>query len=128
MGYSIVWDQRDCKVLYTHIATYTDLLEAIIAIHVHPDFSRLKRVVHDLSLVREVDASGKDATILASHELGARFTNPGLLMAVVSDREDIAGYVQCFNSLTRLSVVVLADQAALQHWLTQTKPLPWAAA
>lgn len=128
VGYSIAWEQRDCTVRYTHKATFTDLLEAVIAIHADPDFSILKRLVHDLRPVREIDTSGKDASILASHALGARFTNPGLLTAVVSDREDVAGYVQCFNGLTRLSVVVLDDKAALQHWLVQTKPLPGAAA
>lgn len=119
MGYSIAWEQRDCTVRYTDRVTFSDLLAAVKAIHADPDFSVLKRVIHDVSAAGEVDASDVDLSTLASHELGARFTNPGLLIAVVSDHEDIARFAKCFNELTRLEIPVFPDHSALQHWRMQ---------
>lgn len=119
MGYSIAWEQRECTVRYTDRVTFSDLLAAVKAIHADPDFSVLKRVVHDVSEAVEVDDSDVDLSALASHELGARFTNPNLLIAVVSDRPDIAQLAKCFNALTRLEIPVFPDRTAAQQWRMQ---------
>lgn len=121
VGYSIEWRQRDCVVRYTDKVAFSDLLAAVTTIHADPDFSLLKRVVHDVSAAAEVDPTSIDLSVLASHELGARFTNPALLIAVVSDREDIVQFAKCFNALTRLDIPVFPDHASMQRWLEQTR-------
>lgn len=116
MSYTIAWEKRGICVAYTGIVGFQEFMDAILAIHNHPDYAMFRYAIHDMSQVSKLDFSEVNMTQLQAQELGARYTNPGIKASVVTDNAAMCDMVRQFSSLTNLYVGLLQNLEQAREW------------
>jgi hypothetical protein len=115
MAYTIVQEKRGALVVHADNVTFNDMMGAIMSIHSNPDYASFKYVIHDM-LQAKLDFSGVDMTVIVSHELGARYTNPHIRIAVVSVDATMVEYTNAFSKMTKATVGVFPDVESSRAW------------
>lgn len=116
MTYSISWEPRGVYLAYQGKVSFADFLGAVLAIHADSNYASIKYVIHDMLQATELDFAGLDMTAMVAHELGARFTNPGVRPAVVSGNPDMQAVTRAFSELTGLAVGFFDTVTAARAW------------
>ena len=121
MAYTIVQEKRGALVVHADHVTFNDMMGAIMSIHSNPDYASFKYVVHDM-LQAKLDFSDVDMTVIVSHELGARYTNPNIKIAVVTVDTAMVEYTKAFATMTKAQVGIFPDLAAARQWTQVPNP------
>ncbi len=116
MAYSIVWEKRGACVSYLGRVSFAEFMGAVLEIHAHSNYASTRYVIHDMLGASELDFTGLDMTAMVAHELGARFTNPGVRAAVVSSNADMEQATRAFSALTQLDVGFFGTLQAARTW------------
>jgi len=119
MTYAIHWGADALLITYTEKTTYAEFMEVVQKIHASPDFKRVRRVIHDLHAT-EIDVTDANISYLAAHELGARFTNPHVKLALVTSHPSMHHLANEFHKLTNLDVSIFEHLDDATHWSKQT--------
>ena len=122
MAYSVSWEKRGPFITYLGRVTFEEFMGAVMSVHNHPDYAVFHYVIHDMTGTSEFDFSGVDMTAIVSHELGARFTNARVKVAVVTLNPTMAQHTETFAKLTRVPIAVMSTVAQARDWVTQPKP------
>jgi hypothetical protein len=115
MAYTIVQEKRGALIVHADKVTFNDMMAAIFSIHTNPDYVLFKYVIHDM-LQAQLDFSGVDMTVIVSHELGARYTNPNIRIAVVTVDATMVEYTRTFAKLTKAKIDVFPDIPSARQW------------
>lgn len=115
MAYTIVQEKRGAVIVHADKVTFNDMMGAIISIHSNPDYATFKFVIHDM-LRAKLDFSEVDMTVIVSHELGARYTNPHVKVAVVTADPQMVEYTLAFGAMTKVEVQVFSDLENSRRW------------
>lgn len=111
MSYSIAWESRGTLIAYSGVVNFQDVMGAVFAIHQNPRYAHFKYAIHDMSMAERLDFTGVDMTQIVAHEMGARYTNPGIKVAIVTADPEMATRVETFTALTKLEIRLLASLA-----------------
>ena len=117
MAYSISWEKRGPCITYQGRVNFAEFMGAVMSVHSNSEYATLHYVIHDMTAVLELDFSGVDMTTIVSHELGARFTNPRVRVAVVSSDPTMAELTQAFGTLTQVPIALLASVQEARDWV-----------
>jgi hypothetical protein len=118
MSYSISWEKRGPFITYQGSLGFAEFMGAIMSVHCHPDYASFQYVIHDMTGTTAFDFTGVDMTTIVSHELGARFTNSRVKVAVVSQDPTMAQHTETFGKLTQVPIVVLSNVELAREWVT----------
>jgi hypothetical protein len=118
LAYSIIWERNSACIGYQGRVTFAEFMGAVLEIHAHSNYASTKYVIHDMLGAAELDFSGLDMTSMVAHELGARFTNPGVRPAVVSCDPAMEQATRAFSALTQLEVGFFTTVEAARAWST----------
>ncbi|RFO95318.1 hypothetical protein DIC66_19000 [Rhodoferax lacus] len=118
MAYTINWERNGAYICYQDRVTFAEFMGAVLEIHADINYITTKYVIHDMLAASELDFSGLDMTAMVAHELGARFTNPGVRPAVVSSDPNMEASTRAFSDLTRLEVGFFSTVAQARAWVT----------
>jgi hypothetical protein len=121
MAYTIVQEKRGALIVHADHVTFKDVMGAIMSIHSNPDYASFKYVLHDM-LQAKLDFSDVDMTVIVSHELGARYTNPNIKIAVVTDDAAMVEYTEAFARMTKAQVGIYSDMASARQWAQALNP------
>jgi hypothetical protein len=121
MAYTIVQEKRGALVVHADHVTFNDLMGAIMSIHSNPDYASFKYVVHDM-LQAQLDFSGLDMTVIVSHEIGARYTNPHIKIAVVTVDAMMVEHTEAFAKMTKAHIGIYPDLASARQWAQAINP------
>lgn len=116
MAYAIVWERHGACIRYQDTVTFSEFMNVVLEIHAHSNYATTKYVIHDMLGASALDFSGLDMTAMVAHELGARFTNPGVRPAVVSQDPMMEQMTRAFSTLTQLDVGFFSDLAQARAW------------
>jgi len=116
MGHSIAWEKFGTCITYSGLVTFMDFMSAVLAIHMNPNYSTFKYAIHDMSQATELDFSQVDMTQIVAHELGARYTNPGVRAGVVTSNPEMRKIVETFSKLTKLEVGIFDTLEQARVW------------
>lgn len=119
MTHSIHWGADALLITYTEKTTFAEFMEVVQKIHASPDYKRVRSVIHDMQAT-EIDVADANVSYLAAHELGARFTNPHVKLALVTSHPVMLQLAQEFRKLTNLEVSVFEHLDDATHWSKQT--------
>jgi len=117
MGHSIAWEKRGTCISYSGVVTFKDFMSAVLSIHMSPDYGTFKYAIHDMSAATALDFSQVDMSQIVAHELGARYTNPGVMAAVVTVNPDMRKTVEIFSQLTKLHVGLFDTLEQARAWV-----------
>lgn len=115
MAYTIVQERRGAVIVHVDKVTFNDMMGAIMSIHNNPEYASFKYVIHDM-LGAQLDFSGVDMTRIVSQELGARYTNPHVKVAVVTVNPQMMEYTLAFGAITKVAVQVFSDTQEARQW------------
>lgn len=118
MAYAIAWERHGVYVGYRDRVTFAEFMEVVLEIHADIHYATTRYVIHDMLAASELDFSGLDMTAMVAHELGARFTNPGVRPAVVSCDPTMAEKTKAFCALTQLEVGFFATLPEARAWVS----------
>jgi MFS superfamily sulfate permease-like transporter len=104
MAHLATWERFECNVSYSGEVTFAEFIGAVISIHAHPQYSNLKYVIHDMSAVSNLDFSGIDMIEIVAHELGARYTNSKVRVAIVTSDTRAKEKIMEFKALTGIEI------------------------
>ena len=121
MSNSVSWENHGCFIAYSDRVTFSEFFGTIIAIHADENYSRVTFVIHDMTRVTTFDFSDVNMVEIASHELGARFTNPNVRPAVVSTNPTMIEMTRDFSELTRLLIGIFPTVAEAMVWVNRTQ-------
>ena len=125
MAYAIVWERHGACIRYQDTVTFSEFMDVVLEIHAHANYASTKYVIHDMLGASVLDFSGLDMTAMVAHELGARFTNPGVRPAVVSQDPMMEQMTRAFSALTQLDVVCVPSVQEARAWIDRsTAPRP----
>lgn len=122
MAYSISWEKRGPFITYQGRVTFEEFMGAVTSVHSHPDYAVFQHVIHDMTGTLEFDFSGVDMTTIVSHELGARFTNPRVRIAVVTLDPLMAQYTETFAKFTQVPISLMATVEQAREWVSRPNP------
>lgn len=117
MGHSIAWEKYGTCIRYSGVVTFKDFMSAVLSIHMNPNYGTFKYAIHDMSAASMLDFSQVDMTQIVAHELGARYTNPGVRAAVVTGNPEMRKAVETFSSLTHLQVGLFDTLEQARAWV-----------
>ena len=117
MAYSISWEKRGACITYLGRVTFAEFMGAVMSVHSNPDYATLQYVIHDMSAASELDFSEVDMTTIVSHELGARFTNPRVRVAVVSLDPTMGTLTHTFGNITQVPITLVESLQQARDWL-----------
>ncbi|NVO06195.1 MAG: hypothetical protein HXX19_09855 [Rhodoferax sp.] len=117
MTYAIAWEHQGATIRYTESVSFGEFMEAVLKIHANPNYAALKYVIHDMLGASHLDFDSVDMTAMVAHELGARYTNPGVRPVVVSDNPLMQEKTRIFSDITRLEVGFCHSLAAARAWV-----------
>jgi hypothetical protein len=123
LTHSIAWEHHGVCITYQGPVGFAEFMGAVLAIHADSNYATLKYVIHDMLAVTELDFSGLDMTAMVAHELGARYTNPGVRPVVVSGDPAMEEKTRLFSILTHLDVGFYPTMEAARAWAAG-KPVP----
>jgi hypothetical protein len=121
MSNTVSWERRGCFIAYSDHVTFSEFFGAIIAIHADENYNQVAFVIHDMTRVTTFDFSDVNMIKIASHELGARFTNPNVRPAVVSTNPTMIEMTKVFSELTKLQVGIFPTVTEARAWIIQTQ-------
>ena len=116
MAYTIVQEKRGALVVHADKVIFNDMMGAIMSIHSNPDYALFRYVIHDM-LQAQLDFSAVDMTVIVSHEIGARYTNPNIKIAVVTVDDTMVTYSRNFAKITKAEVEIFSNVAAARQWV-----------
>lgn len=123
VSYSIVWERNGVYIAYRDRVNFAQFLGVVLQIHADANYATTKYVIHDMLAATELDFSDLDMTAMVAQELGARFTNPGVRPAVVSNNPTMQEKTRDFSALTRLEVGFFSSLPEARAWATaETAP------
>jgi hypothetical protein len=116
LAYSIVWERHGAYIGYRGQVSFAEFMGAVLEIHANSNYATTRYVIHDMLGAAELDFSGLDMTAMVAHELGARFTNPGVCPSVVSSDPAMEQATRTFSALTHLAVGFFSTLDAARAW------------
>lgn len=119
MSYSIQWERYGVYIGYQGGVNFRDFMEVVLTVHADANYATTRYVIHDM-LAAELDFSDLDMTAMVAQELGARFTNPNVRPAVVSNDPTMEEKTRLFTALTGLEVGFFQSLAQARAWTTGT--------
>lgn len=119
MAYSISWEKRGPFITYLGRVTFAEFMGAIMSVHSHPDYATIQYVIHDMTGTSDLDFAQVDMTTIVSHELGARFTNPRVKVAVVSQDPTMGSLTDAFGKLTQVPIALLTSVQEARDWVAK---------
>ena len=119
MSNTVSWDHHGCFIAYSERVTFSEFMGTIYAIHADENYNRVTFVIHDMTRVTDLDFSGVNMAEIASHELGARFTNPNVRPAVVSSDPTMGVLTAVFSEMTKLDVGLFPTVDEAIVWVSQ---------
>jgi len=122
MPYSVSWEKRGPLITYLGRVSFAEFMGAVMSVHSHPDYAVFQYVIHDMTGTSEFDFSGVDMTAIVSHELGARFTNPRVKVAVVTLDPTMAQHTETFAKFTQVPIALMSTLTQARDWVTQANP------
>ena len=91
MPYSITWDEHGAYRRFCGIITKDDVRQSFKELHEHPEYERLRCILHDETQVTGRAFGKDDILLLGANHLGASVSNPTLIdIVVTTDDEFIA--------------------------------------
>ncbi len=115
MAHSIQWEAETLLITYTDKTTFAEFMEVVQKIHASPDYKRVRHVIHDLQ-ASHIDVAEANIAYLAAHELGARFTNPNVKLALVTSNPVMLQLASEFHQLTQLEVRIFERLDDARQW------------
>jgi MFS superfamily sulfate permease-like transporter len=106
MAHLATWERFECNLSYSGEVTFAEFIGAVISIHAHPQYSNLKYVIHDMSDVSNLDFSGVDMIEIVAHELGARYSNSKVRVAIVTSDKRAIEQIREFKALAGIEIHV----------------------
>jgi MFS superfamily sulfate permease-like transporter len=106
MAHLVTWERFECNLSYSGEVTFAEFIGAVISIHADPHYSNLKHVIHDMSTVSNLDFSGIDMIEIVAHELGARYSNSKVRVAIVTTDPRAIEKITEFRALTGIEIHV----------------------
>jgi hypothetical protein len=110
-------------IAYSENVAFNQFMDAVIAIHSSPDYATLRFVVHDMLSVQAWDFSNVDLTLISSHELGARYTNPHVKVALVSTHPKLQELTLSFRDMTELDIRFFSSLEPAREWTEKNHTL-----
>lgn len=89
MPIDVVWERRGAYKRYHGHVTGEELLQSIDVLHSDYRFDRLRYVISDCSDVKSFSVTEDQVQLVAAKDLGARYTNPHVLVAIVTTDDRI---------------------------------------
>lgn len=111
------WERHGAYIQYQETVTFVEFLDAVLAIHKHPNYSSTKYVIHDMLAVTTFDFDSVDMTSMVAYELGARYTNPHVRPAVVSSNPLMGEKTRTFSQMTKLNVGFFPNVSDARAWV-----------
>ncbi len=116
MSHLITWEKRGPYIRYSGLVDFADFMGAITSVHNNPEYASIRYVIHDMSGPLEFDFSAVDMTTIASHELGARYTNPNVRAAVASSSESMGAFIEQFAAMTQIQIGFFPTVKEARAW------------
>jgi hypothetical protein len=116
MSHSITWEKRGPCIRYSGVVDFADFMDAITAVHNNPEYASLRYVIHDMTGPVEFDFSAVEMTTIASHELGARYTNPDVRAAVATSNESMGAFITQFGAMTQIHIGFFPTLEEARAW------------
>jgi MFS superfamily sulfate permease-like transporter len=106
MAHLATWERFECNLSYSGEVTFAEFMGVVVSIHADPQYSNLKYVIHDMSAVSKLDFSGMDMIEISAHELGARYSNFNVRVAIVTADTRAIEKITEFKALTGIDIHV----------------------
>ena len=121
MSNTVFWDHHACSIVYADRVTFSEFMGTIFDVHKNEDYNRVTHVIHDMTRVTDIHFSDENMIEFAAHELGARYTNANVQLAVVSTNPAMCAATKMFYELTKLEIGIFPKVAEAMVWVNQTQ-------
>lgn len=120
MSYEIKWQPRGVYKRFSGGVSAGEFFASIAEVQNNPDFDRLKFSVNNFLDVTSYGISLEDVTAFAALGLGAQFSNPGLVIAIVATNDSILSLIRDhYEPITKYKMAYFQSDAEAVAWLKE---------
>jgi len=123
MPYDIIWEPQGAFKKYRGELTPAEFLQSIRDLHDDPRFDQLRYTVNDFLAVTAYSAGDQDLKTFAALSIGASYTNPNIVIAVITTEARLITMVEYYRSKVPYRLQIFADEAAARAWIRQEQGL-----